>query len=301
MKKINSPFNKFTKSKNQLSPIQTLLCGFAGVIVPRSIFAPLRLMKLEAQLSEGNFLPQFLNRTLTKGISSLWHGHYCQIIRIPSQILTRFLIYNNLQSIPYFHEKHQSCNHISEAIVSLAFHPIGVIQTLMAMYPDHYQSFSSTAGKLFQSEGVKGFYRGFGPVFYGVFPFHLAQAATISFFDSLFENRKFTKQQSKIIPIALNIGSILVGQTAIYPFDVVRNKMIIDNRFQNLSTSQVFKTIFQNRGIQGFFDGYGITMLRILPVALLQYVFTNETRKFLVQFNKHIRIYNDSKQPNHVS
>jgi len=271
--------------KCDLSPVQSLLCGFGGIIVPRTLLAPMESIKLMRALYGKNVYSHFKDQINNEGFVSLWHGYSCDWIRIPIQSICRYLLYNQIRSSTTLKVSIPIADNISAALSSAMLHPIEVIHTLMVSNPGKYQTIAHTAAYLIKNDGFTGFFRGLTPTLLGYIPNRSVQLA------SYYILQKYPIKPTMGYDFLIGSAITTIAHAASYPFEVARRRMMADESVRNMNFVDVWKDTVRTRGITGLYSGFGFSMLRVLPITWLQRVATRELRTFLTRFNYHMELH----------
>lgn len=277
---------KFKKNviPDTLTPIQNLLCGFAGVAIPRTILFPIDTMKLIASNNDGQLLPALTTRVCELGIPSLWNGIICDWIRLPPQFILRYFITQTLRSCPYRIPGILE-DTISSAGAVAAIHPIEVVHNLMQYDPHKYSTLPKTIAHIFKTDGVSGFFRGLSPTVLGFIPYRTVQYCSFALFDKISRDPRVNAQPSYYKELCLSVLISTAAQASSYPFEVIRKRMMSDPRVHDMSFTEIVRDTYHRRGIRGFYDAFGITMMRVFPIIWMQQMATKELRKFVALFN----------------
>ena len=270
------------KFPDTLTPIQNLLCGFAGVAIPRTALAPIDMIKLIAGNNEGRVWPELSRRLSSEGILAMWHGVQCDWIRLPPQFILRYLVANQLRSLrmpPLLADN-------AAAVASIAaIHPIDVVHSLMQSNSLKYPSVAETLASVVRNDGITGLYRGLTPTVLGYIPYRAVQYCSVIFIDKLARRRNATFTSSFFTDA---VGSSVVStmaQFASYPFEVVRKRMMTDPTVKGKGWMEIMNDTYQRRGFWGLYDSFGWSIARTLPLIWTQQVATREFRKFVAMFN----------------
>lgn len=287
---MKSKKNKPLQIPDTLSPIQNLLCGFAGVAIPRTILYPLDTMKLISGNNEGQLMPALKKRVCEQGIPSLWNGIFCDWVRLPPQFILRYFVSRHLKSlsfkIPGIIE-----DTISSAIAVAAIHPIEVVHSHMQFDPINYPSLAKTITHIYKTNGLKGFFRGLTPTLIGHIPYRTVQYSSILFFEKLVNSPRYAPHHSYNKDVFVSVFISTVAQASSYPFEVIRKRMMSDPKIQGMSFVDVVKQTYRERGIRGFYDSFGIAMIRVVPIMWMQQFATRELRNFTALFNYQMKIH----------
>ena len=275
--------------RSPLSPIQTLVCGFAGIALPKTILAPIDTLKLFSQIyGSPNVKEKVINQVKLEGFPSLFNGIFCDWIRIPLQSITHYTLFNHFRQI------HSLNSAVADTIAATAaatlFHPLDVIQSLMISNPIKYQTIPSTTAALLKQDGFFGLYRGITPTLVGHIPHRSVQLVTHLYL------KKYPLKKDFLSEFLFTAGAIGVSRAVTYPFDTIRKRMICDETVKGKSMIEVMKITHETRGFSGFYNGFGISLVKTFPMIYLQEKLTHEFRNFIGRFNYLMERHNFKKK-----
>ncbi|KAI3756058.1 hypothetical protein L1987_55871 [Smallanthus sonchifolius] len=121
----------------------------------------------------------------------------------------------------------------------------------------------SVLESVYRESGVRGLYRGIGPTLMSILPY-----AGMRFCVYEEVKRHVSKEHQRSIIMSLSCGALsgLLGQTVLYPLDVVKRQMQVDNRqARHKNTWKAFTTIVSEQGWKQLFAGLGINYIKIVP------------------------------------
>jgi solute carrier family 25 folate transporter 32 len=105
---------------------------------------------------------------------------------------------------------------------------------------------------LMQTEGIKGFYRGFVPSLLGIFEFSLQFM--------IYENLRYHRRVQKGDGVLSNVDLLLLSASSkvasvflTYPYQVVRARQQLVGA--DYSTSSIMTTIWKENGMRGLYRG----------------------------------------------
>lgn len=142
-----------------------------------------------------------------------------------------------------------------------------------------YQSSLDGIKQIYCADGVRGFYRGLVPSFFGV----AHGALQFTLYEQL---KNYHQEQSKELTswdyITLSGISKLAAGTATYPYQVIRA------RLQNYEAERayngfldVIRQIAKYEGVSGFYRGLMPNMFRVLPSTCVTFLVYEKTKRFL--------------------
>ncbi|CDK26919.1 unnamed protein product [Kuraishia capsulata CBS 1993] len=129
--------------------------------------------------------------------------------------------------------------------------------------------------KIYTEEGgVLALYRGLLPTILGVAPY---VAINFSIYEKLKEQLPVQYQHNAILTMAIGAVSGGIGQSLIYPFDILRRRFQVltlgtgEMGFKYNSIWDAFRTIWRTEGTRGLFKGWVANMWKIMPSMAVQW------------------------------
>jgi hypothetical protein len=83
----------------------------------------------------------------------------------------------------------------------------------------------------------------------------------------------------------LTTANATTAHVVTYPFEVLRKRMMTDPGLTGRSFTNVVVETYHTRGIAGFYDSLGISLVRVFPIIWMQQVAPRELRKLVANFN----------------
>lgn len=123
----------------------------------------------------------------------------------------------------------------------------------------------------FDAGGISRFYRGYSASLCGIVPY-----AGVSFcvFETLKRIFSCDKNVAKKFLAGLVAGAC--GQTAAYPFDVVRRRMQLDRVASHIpvyrSIFEALSDIYRTSGVRGLYIGISINYMKVAPATAISFV-----------------------------
>ncbi|PNY24936.1 Mitochondrial carrier protein LEU5, partial [Tolypocladium capitatum] len=177
-----------------------------------------------------------------------------------------------------------------------------VEKTAAARLPNAPAAVSGAAGAVESVApriGFINFYRGFYPTLLGMLPYAGMSFLTHDTVSDLLRHpsvaqhttlpRKKNQPSDKPAPLRswaeLSAGGIagLISQTSSYPLEVIRRRMQVGGAVgdgRRLKLGETARTIFQERGIRGFFVGLTIGYVKVIPMVAVSF-YTYERMKLV--------------------
>ncbi len=156
-----------------------------------------------------------------------------------------------------------------------------------------------TVRKIFQKEGIRGFYKGFGPT-------ALRDIPSIGFYFFTYTRSrdwmgKLEQGDTPLEPgqthhepssMATMIAGGLAGTISwvvVYPMDVIKTVTQVSKgpvlgnpkAYSDMNSLEVGRTLLRHHGVQIFFRGLGPTVLRAFPVNATTFFFYEKFKKLL--------------------
>ena len=276
--------------------LRDFILGGITAGISKTVVAPLERVKLILQTQPSNCSltdSLFYKGTLdilrkvpkAEGILSLWRGNLANILRyVPSQAL----IFGFKDTL-----RHQICtvesnqqnpwrlfaeNFLSSSIagsLSLLFvYPLDFVRTRLAtdmgrsISERQFAGFLDCSSKIYQSDGIKGLYRGFFMSMQGI---AIYRGVAFGGYDTL----KITllgSDSGVCIRFGVAQAANIVAGFISYPWDTVTRRMMMQSgRPEKLYTGSLdcFKKTFREEGIYTFFKGFTSNILRCSGGALV--------------------------------
>lgn len=303
---------KLRLNQNEITSISGALAGFiAGVVV-----CPLDVAKTRFQ-AQGTLHKytgplQALRKIWTdEGIRGLYRG----LVPITCGYFPTWMIYFtcyerfkkiysiNLKlndNLSYF------ASAISSGVISSTItNPIWVVKTRLMLQMDngksllnntYYNSTFDAFQKMYKFEGLKVFYQGLLPSYFGLahvaiqFPLYenFKSILNISNNELLVLNDDSNKLVNFLKFILASSLSKMIASSITYPHEILRTRLQLannqsENQFRSLI--RVCKSILQIEGIKGFYSGFVINLARTLPASAVTLVSFEYFREYFQKFS----------------
>jgi len=140
---------------------------------------------------------------------------------------------------------------------------------------------------IFQTEGIRSFYRGLFPSLLGIIPYAGIDLAVYETLKNSYLN--YHKNESAdpgvFVLLACGTASSTCGQLASYPLSLVRTKLQAQARTRDASSGDdmisVFKKIFREDGPRGLYRGLAPNFMKVVPAVSISYVVYEHLRMSL--------------------
>ncbi|XP_037776326.1 calcium-binding mitochondrial carrier protein SCaMC-2-A-like isoform X4 [Penaeus monodon] len=280
-----------------------LVAGGVAGMVSRTCTAPLDRLKVFLQVhgaKQFHSLSNCFKYMLQEGgVKSLWRGNGINVLKIAPESALKFAAYEQAKRmvLQFGGSKERELT-IYERFVAGSFaggfsqsviYPLEVLKTRLALRKTgQYKSIADAAVKIYKTEGVKSFYRGYIPNILGIIPYagiDLAIYETLK--KSYMEQYSDGRNPSVLAIIACGAFSSSCGQVASYPLALVRTRLqaqviapgVVHN--QPITMSGLFRHIIAKEGPTGLYRGITPNFMKVAPAVSISYVVYEKCRQML--------------------
>lgn len=179
--------------------------------------------------------------------------------------------------------------------ISLTY-PLDLLRTRFAAqaHPRTYHTIPQAVSLIHQTDGVKGFYAGWGPTCISLVP---SMAIQFAIYD--WAKRTWYGGNAQDNPIVHAVGggfSGIVSKLAVLPLDVLKKRLQIQglhahrdsSNFHRNNMTQTIKQIYSADGIPGFFRGAVPSALKAGISAGLTFTFYEQSKLLILHFIRKI-------------
>jgi solute carrier family 25 protein 33/36 len=292
--------------QKQVPVLVSSLGGGLGAMVGAMITSPLEVVKtrLQAQNNKRNLetnsrfgfgtINALRNLVQQEGFLGLYRGLFAHCLGVIPARTIHFFVYSGTKGFlakrwndhPYYVPMFSSA--FAAATVVTITSPIWLVKTRLqlqaaAASETLYNGLIDCAIKTYKSEGLRGFYKGLGASYLGVFE------TMIQF--TLYENLKRTLKVSMDRDLhsseflLISSFSKLVASALTYPHEVIRTRLREQKNVRPLKYPGPISgmlVLARQEGIKGLYGGMGAHLLRVVPnAAILFYVYEMTERNYL--------------------
>ena len=293
-----------------------LAAGVLSTVVVRTLLAPMERIKLEYQLNRSS-LPvgaAFRKVMAAEGTRGFWRGNAINLLRVCPYKSINFAAFDAYRGVAVAlspggpHDVDKALLAVAGAAAGVtsvcSCFPMDVVRTrlLVAGGMRKYGGLRNCVARMFQKEGIGGFYRGFLPAIIAMTP---NGAVYYTVYDRLKSRRLEALKKRETRDAATRPGSrisephrgpvrveqrymmlfgALAGAAAefsTYPFEVIRRRMqlqggqgtmsqVVGRRALRRMTATV-RIITKNHGLKGLYIGCLPSVAQVLPSAALGY------------------------------
>ncbi len=165
--------------------------------------------------------------------------------------------------------------------------PIWVIKTRMlstsSSYPGAYRSIADGTWRIFQSDGLRGFYHGLLPSLLGVSHGALQFMAYEKM--KIYRENDIAEQQRDLSTLDFlllsGLAKVFAGVVS-YPYQVIRSRLqMYDAGKAYKGSRDVVTQVWKHEGVSGFYKGLGPSLLRVMPSTWVTFLVYEKTRQYL--------------------
>ncbi|GAB0101026.1 SCaMC [Sergentomyia squamirostris] len=290
---LNVP-DDFTQSEMQTGMWWRHLAagGIAGA-VSRTCTAPLDRLKVFLQVqSSKQRISDCLKYMLKEGgVSSLWRGNGINVLKIAPESAIKFAAYEKVKRLIRGNEKRQMSIYerfvagaCAGGVSQTAIYPMEVLKTRLALRKSgQYSGILDAAKKIYVTEGIRSFYRGYIPNMLGIIPYAGIDLAVYETLKKKYLSTQENKQPGLLLLLACGSASSTLGQVCSYPLALVRTRLQaqviaagksgqIVSEHQHTSMVGLFRHIIKTEGFPGLYRGITPNFIKVLPAVSISYV-----------------------------
>ena len=224
------------------------------------------------------------------GILGFWNGNSIRVINSMPQNSIKFAILGELRSrfnegSPLNNFQRLFYGGIAGVLSQTIVFPIDLIHTRITLNPNRYSGLFNAFTSIIKEEGFLSLWRGVTPTILGAIPFESSQYFAYDGLRDFYRNR--ISKDGSLSPAVCSVLAGISGifsQAVVYPFDVVRRRMMAAKG--HLSMLDCFKDIYVNDGILGFFKGIQINMVKMYPAMAIKYATYEELKQKVLKRKK---------------
>ncbi|MCJ1395250.1 hypothetical protein MMC18_008134 [Xylographa bjoerkii] len=292
-------------NKNSISPpLIESIAGFTAGVTTTFVVQPLDVIKTRLQVDrasnarlgsssrivqrifrdEGGFLalyrglsPNLIGNSVSWALYFLWYD----------QIKHGLLAYHGIrQGLSYY--DYFLASGTAGILTAICTNPIWVIKTRMlstsAKHPGAYTSIWDGTRRIYQVDGLSGFYRGLVPSLFGVSHGALQFMAyeQMKKWRGTHGSAEQQQQYSNLDFLIFSGLSKTFAGTLTYPYQVIRARLQTYDADQTYKSARdVVRQVWKQEGISGFYKGLGPNLFRVVPSSCVMFLMYENTKAFL--------------------
>ncbi|KAJ8903808.1 hypothetical protein NDN08_000341 [Rhodosorus marinus] len=270
--------------------LASLLAGGVAGSLSSTVTCPIEVVKTKLQgsslSSPGTIVGQILQR---EGVRGFFRGLPPTLLGILPARSTYFWAYSTTKSWLVKRWEENPVVHIASAVVAgvvsnTVTNPIWMVKTRLQLFAGEanaYEGFRNSVSRIFQEEGVSGFFRGLSASYWGVAEGAIHFVIYEGLKQRLVASKPGTATGEKVEASKLELfGAAAVAKlfasALTYPHEVVRTRMRIPPAPGQLpkyrTMIQSLSTIGREEGMKGLYGGMGAHLLRVVPNAALMFL-----------------------------
>lgn len=292
---MSSVTQETQKEVSLLSQLQYehLIAGISGGVTSTLILHPLDVIKIRFAVNDGRLqtVPKYTGivnafSTIFKkeGIRGLYRGVTPNVWGAGTSWGLYFLFYNSLKNwlrdgdtnVSLGPGTHLLIASQSGLLTLLITNPIWVVKTRLCLQYSNEKQYSGMVDclfKIFQTEGIRGYYKGLVPGIFGV----SHGAVQFMVYEELkkeyciYQSQPLNTKLSTIEYLTFAATSKLVAAATTYPYQVMRARLQRkDCDYAGLI--DCIKQTWGYEGWRGFYKGLGTNLLRVTPATMITFV-----------------------------
>ena len=279
--------------KVELNKYENLVCGLVTGMATRTLTSPFDVVKILLQVSAKGGSTSETIKTLWKqdGIAAFWRGNLAGCLTQGPQSALKFFVLEQFRKVfgnDLTGGKRAFMGAMAGIVSQTCVYPIDFIHTRILIDPKKYNGIFNSMATIVKEEGITAFWGGIAPTIMGAIPFEGSQFFCYDGLADLYKKHSGKTTISPTMNCVIGATAGAISQTVAFPFDVVRKRMMAGRKGGDNATtmSGLFKQIWQQEGIPGFFKGISINMVKIIPYSALQYTIYGEAKKAIIRYKE---------------
>lgn len=297
--------------------VKELIAGGVAGGFTKTVVAPLERVKILYQTNSGNFRSIGILRSLqcilkNEGLLGLYKGNAASVIRAVPYAALHFMTYEQYRRwmTDYYPGNCPGdavelfAGSLAGGTAILLTYPLDMVRTRLAHqvnagphdktpntfhrvpYPAACRGISNVLSQVYKEHGFRGLYCGVAPTLYGMLPY-----AGLKFYIYAKLKSAVPADQRNYLSTKLACGAMagLIGQTFIYPLDVVRRQMQMQTAYTMEvhtkrscnSTLHGLLSIARMQGWQQLFAGLGINHMKLVPSVAIGFAAYDSMKSWL--------------------
>ncbi|XP_063911758.1 solute carrier family 25 member 32-like [Zophobas morio] len=282
------------------------IAGISGGVTSTLILHPLDVIKIRFAVNDGRLhkTPQYSgiwNAFTTifrkEGLRGLYRGVTPNVWGAGSSWGLYFLFYTTIKTwvqggnanVPLKPTQHLVAASEAGVITLFITNPFWVVKTRLCLQfgagQEQYKGMIDALVKIFQQDGIRGYYKGLVPGIFGV------SHGAVQFM--VYEELKNTYSVYYGLPISTKQGTVqylsfaalskLVAAGATYPYQVVRARLQ-NQHYSYTGTLDCISQTWRYEGWRGFYKGLGTNLLRVTPATMITFLTYENVSHFLATY-----------------
>ena len=312
-----------SKKSDGLTNIQSLVAGGTAGAASRTVTSPLDVVKILFQVQTvpvkagidvqaaaaqtgrtvyTGFFSAFGTIYREEGLKGFWKGNGVACLRLFPYSAVKFYVFDYLK--PLFlnkdgrlpAEKSVMCGATAGIIATMSVYPLDLVKTRLTLQkeghgPKTYNGVVDCMRKIYQMEGLRGWYKGAYTSVIGVIPF---EGGTFMFYEIL-KNFQSGTDKARLSPVQNFVNGCLgaaFAQTFSYPFDLVRKRLQAQSKAKGMLGEQYtgmvdcFSKIVKTEGFFGLYKGTMANLAKVAPYAGIMFATWEQCKVAFLWYNQ---------------
>ncbi|EFC42146.1 predicted protein [Naegleria gruberi] len=284
------------------------ICGGVSGTVSRTVAAPFERLKILFQVQDlsvqkptgkdvkyNGIIRSLIKIGKEEGISGYFKGNGSNVVRIVPYTAVQFVSYEKYKEWMMNMNpdgrlttwQRLNCGGLAGMTSVIVSYPLDVVRCrLSAQYePKIYHGINHALKLIYQTEGIKGLYRGIVPTLLGIAPYVALNFTTYEHLKVKSLEYLGSDNLGVVTKLVLGAVSGTFAQTVTYPFDVVRRRMqmVGMSGAEELPKTMpsAFRQVYQKYGFTGFYKGLLSNYMKVIPVVSINFVVYEYMKIFL--------------------
>ena len=278
-----------------------LASGALAGALSRTFTAPLDRLKTIYQSAyvkgdTPNLVLGFKELYKIDGVVGLFKGNFVNVLKATPDAMIKFYVYEKVKK--YFLKNDNSKNlkkeklFIAGAISGICSNsfifPLDVIKTRICAAPKGtYKGLFDTINKIYNQEGLMGFYRGLHISLMSVVPGIGLNLMIYELLKGFFSNNN---QIILSMYMFMGFGAIssLISCTTLYPAQLLQTRVIMNailNNYVKTDIKAIIQQTIKNEGIKGFYKGYFPAISKMVLGNAIGFGVYEQSKKHLINNN----------------
>lgn len=261
-----------------------LIAGALTGATQKTIMAPIsRLIILRqvgpAGAASGGMIASLRRLVATEGIRGPWRGNLINVARVAPSAALNFTTFSVMQWLlvpkgQSLKEAGPLVNAVSGAtsgmVAASATYPLDLLRTRLCTSPDPRASIRNLARHVYETDGVRGFYRGLGVTLSSVIPSFALNWMMYEKTKQLLGKAFYGKEEPGVLVVlASGVMAGTVSASVVYPLDVLRRRSQMAGNTK--SPAVLARNTVAKFGVKGLYRGFGWYVAKSVPAAGISY------------------------------
>jgi solute carrier family 25 (mitochondrial thiamine pyrophosphate transporter), member 19 len=301
---VHAPLSVKDPHREELSPVEDLVCGAYAGAVARMFIAPLDVVKIRFQIQPEapqlykykSSLAAIRNIAATEGVRALWKGNVPALMMVVPYASLQFSAFHQLRQsrLVALGEPYQSLalGAVSGAVATACTYPLDLLRTVFAAQtePRLYSSLGKAVSGIYAMRGFRGLYAGFGPTLVEIVPYIAIAFAT-------YESARAQVAALRPDGVLSTVDSLVIGaatgtfaKLVTLPLDNAKKRMQIQgqldvggmpNKPPYTGIADCLAKSYAREGIRGWFRGLSPSLFKAAPNSAITFAAYESAKRFV--------------------